>query len=191
MQKIYDPRCSPQEYVAKRCAEPPRPRLCLNCKISKPHKHGFYHRFFLDGHSCLRIAIRRYRCPRCCTTVSFLPSFCVPKFQYSLHVLWRTLCLRFKKRHSLRQCLKTLPREFPQLNWLPQKISFYAKRFLDNLPWMESLLRNMFPRMTLGLAKEKRAEKVLATVRMGFRQIQSPARLFHEQCHRSFLAPLC
>ncbi len=191
MQKIYDPGCSPREYAARGCVEPPRPRICFSCEIGKPHQHGFYRRFFLDGHGCLRIRIRRYRCPRCGITFSFLPSFCIPNFQYSLDVLWRVLYLRFWKGRSLKQCSKTLLKEFPLFNWLPQRISFYAKRFLDNLPWMESLLRNMFPRMTLGLSKEKRAKKVLAIVRLGFRQIQSPARLFHEQCHRSFLAPLC
>ncbi len=190
MQIIFDPGCSAEEYVAQGYVEPPRPRICFSCKIGKPHKHGFYKRFYHDGVNCFRIKVRRYRCPRCGITISFLPSFCVPQFQYSLHVLWRVLYLRFKEKRSLRQCLKKLLEEFPQLAWLPQKISFYAKRFLDNLPWMESLLRNVFPRMKLGSTKEKRAKKVLVTVQLGFRQIQNLARLFHEQCQRSFLAPL-
>ena len=190
MQIIFDPGCSAEEYMAQGYVEPPRPRMCFSCKIGKPHKHGFYERFYLDGVNCFRINVRRYRCPRCGITVSFLPSFCVPQFQYSLHVLWRVMHLRFKEKRSLRQCLKKLLEEFPRLAWLPQKISFYAKRFLDNLPWLESLLRNVFPRMKLGSNKEKRAKKVLATVQLGFRQIQNLARLFHEQCQRSFLAPL-
>jgi hypothetical protein len=191
MQRIFDAGCSPQEYAAKgKAIEPPRPRICFGCKIGKPHKHGFYWRFCLDGHFCLRIAIRRYRCPRCGITISFLPSFCIPKFQHSLEVLWKVLHLRLEKGHSLRWCLKKLLKRFPHLDWFPQRISFYAKRFLDNLPWLESLLRNIFPRLRLGSDKKKRAKKVLATVRLGFHEIQSPARLFHEQCHRSFLAPL-
>ncbi len=191
MQKIFDPGCSPQEYAAQGYVEPPRPRICFSCRIGKPHKHGFYRRFYLDGLNCFRIAIRRYRCPRCGITVSFLPSFCVPKFQYSLHVLWKVLHLRFEEGLTLRKCIEELLKIFPQLDWLPQRISFYAKRFLDNLPRMESLLRNTFPRMKLGVGKEKRAKKVLANVHSGSNQIQSHARLFHEQCHRSFLAPLC
>jgi len=59
-----------------------------------------------------------------------------------------------------------------------------------NLPWLESLLRDKFPKMKLGLSKGKRAKNVLATVHSGFQQIQSHAKLFHEQCRRSFLAPL-
>ncbi|HBG15779.1 MAG TPA: hypothetical protein DDW93_03280 [Firmicutes bacterium] len=31
----------------------------------------------------------------------------------------------------------------------PQKISFYARWFLRNLPWLESLLKNVFPRIKL------------------------------------------
>jgi hypothetical protein len=191
MQIIFDPGCSSQEYVAQGYVEPPRPQTCFSCRIGKPYKHGFYKRFYLDGRSCSRIAIRRYRCPRCRITISFLPSFCVPKFQYSLYVLGKVLQLRFEKGFTLRKCIENLANRFPQLDWLPQRISFYAKRFLDNLPWMESLLKSMFPKMKLCFSKEKRAKKVLATVRLGFQEIQYLARLFHEQCHRSFLAPLC
>lgn len=190
MQKIYDPGCSPLEYAAKGHVEPPRPQICFGCRIGKPQKHGFYSRFCLDGVNILRIHIRRYRCPRCSITISFLPEFCIPKFQYSLHLLWKTLCFRLKKRLTLRKCIERLQRIFPQLDWLPQRISFYAKRFLANLPWMEALLKTTFPRFELGLSKEKRAKKVLVIIRLGFHKIQSPARLFHEQCQRSFLAPL-
>jgi hypothetical protein len=190
MQIVFDPGCSPQEYVAQGLVEPQRPRVCPRCRIGKPHKHGFYKRFFLDGFKLRRILIRRYYCRRCGTATSFLPSFCVPKFQYSLHLLWEVLHLRLEKGLTLKRCIERLLSRFPRLHWLPQRISFYAKRFLANLPWIESMLRGIFPNMKLDLDAKKRAKKVLVTVRTGFDQIQSPARLFHEQCHRSFLAPL-
>lgn len=189
MQRIFDVGCTPREYI-ERAIEPARPGVCPKCKIGKPHRHGFYHRYCFDGEGWLLIPIRRYRCPRCRLTISFLPSFCIPGFEYSLKVVWRAIHWRLAKRCSLRKCLAKLLAEFPKLSWLPQRISFYANRFLGNLPWMEAVLRSVFPRIKLGLAKEKRAKKVLATVRLGFKQIQSPARLYHEQCGRSFLAPL-
>lgn len=120
-----------------------------------------------------------------------LPIFCLQKFQCSLSVLSKVLHLRLEKRYSLRQCTRELLKIFPRLDWLPQKISFYAKRFLKNLPWMESLLKNIFLRISLGLSKQKRAKKVLVTIRLGFGEIQSFHKLFFEQCRRSFLAPLC
>ncbi len=191
MQIIFDPGCSPREYVNQGWVEPKRPRVCPRGRIGKLHKHGFYKRFYLDGLSFWRILIRRYCCTRCGTTISFLPSFCVPKFQYSLCLLWEVLRLRLEKELTLKECTERLLSRFPRLEWLPQRISFYAKRFLTNLPWMEAMLRGIFPDMKLDLDTKKRAKKVLVTVRTGFDQIQSPARLFHEQCHRSFLAPLC
>ena len=60
MQIVFDPGCSPQEYVAQGLVEPQRPRVCPRCRIGKPHKHGFYKRFFLDGFKLRRILIRRY-----------------------------------------------------------------------------------------------------------------------------------
>lgn len=191
MQKVFETNCSLREYAEKGRAYPfPEPPICPCCKRSKPHKHGFYERFCLDGYISVRILVRRYYCRSCRATISFLPDFCVPKFQYSLSVLWRILYLRFEKKHSLRECTKILLHELPELEWLPQRISFYAKRFLDNLPWLESVLRSVFPRMRLDLSKEKRAKKVLAIVRSNANRIQNLARLFYEQCHRSFLAPL-
>lgn len=155
--------------------------------IGKPHKRGFYKRFFLNGLNTWRIRIRRYYCTKCGTTISFLPAFCVPKFQYSLHLLWKVLLLHLEEGLTLKECLKRLTKRFPRLLWLPQRIGFYAKRFLDNIPWLESMLRNKFPGMRLYSDMKKRAKKVLVTVRTGFNPIQSPARLFYEQCHRSFL----
>lgn len=192
MQRIFETNCSIQEYVEKGKNYPfPELSLCPCCKREKPHKHGFYKRFCLDGHIIYRIFIRRYYCQKCRTTISFLPDFCIPKFQYSLSVLERVLQLRFERKHSLKRCIEVLHYEFPQLDWLPQKISFYAKRFLDNLPRLELVLRSLFPQMRLGSDKEKRAKKVLVTVLSNANGIQKPARLFYEQCHRSFLASLC
>src|SRR5690606_21514550 len=73
---------------AKKCGSILTLMRMRSCRIGKLHKHGFYKRFYLDGLSFWRILIRRYCCTRCGTTISFLPSFCVPKFQYSLCLLW-------------------------------------------------------------------------------------------------------
>ena len=144
MQILFDPGCSPQEYAAQGLVELPRPRVCPRCSKGKPHKHGYYRRFCLDGLSCQRILTRCYYYIRCRTTVSFLPSFCIPKFQYSLHLVWKVLLLRLEEGLTLRDCLQEFLNRFPQLGWLPQRISFYAKRFVANLPWMESILRSVF-----------------------------------------------
>jgi hypothetical protein len=159
MQIVFDPGCSSKEYAERGLVEPPRPRLCPGCRIGKPHKHGFYKRFYFDGLSHRLILVRRYFCTRCGITISFLPSFCVPKFQYSLCLLWEVLRLRLEKGCTLSECIDSLQSRFPRLRWLPQRISFYAKRFLANLPWMESILKSIFPGMKLDLDIKKRAKK--------------------------------
>lgn len=192
MQIIIKTDCSIEEYVAKGQDFPfPEPRLCPNCKRGKPNKHGFYRRFCLNGHSIFRLLIRRFRCRACRITISLLPDFCIPRFQYSLSLLWKVLELRFAQSLSLKKCIEALLQKFPGLQWLPQRISFYANRFTGNLHRMESLLRSAFSRFKLDLNEEKRAKKVLVTVRSISGGIRKPARFFHEQCRRSFLAPLC
>ncbi len=191
MQKIFATNCSIQEYVEKgRAFSFPKLPLCPCCKLSKPYKHGFYRRFCLDGDNVYRILIRRYYCLKCKTTISFLPDFCLPTFQHSINIIEKVLWLRFGKERSLKQCAKELLRESSQLCWSPQKIRFYASRFFDNLPWIEVLLRNIFPQINLDLHKEKRAKKVLATIRSYADGFKGLTRLLHEQCQRSFLAPL-
>ena len=191
MQIVFETDCSISEYAEKGISFPfPLLRLCPGCTEAKPHKHGFYWRHCLDGFSSFFIPIRRYHCTRCGITISFLPSFCLPGFHYALDVIWKALELRLGKGYSLRECLSGLLGRYPGLDWLPQRVSYYAKRFLENLPWLEATLRGVFPRTKLDLDKEKRAKKVLAIVQTGFRGIQSFAKLFFEQRRRSLLAPL-
>lgn len=47
-------------------------------------KHGFYTRFALTLTATYLIFIQRYYCPSCKRTVSLLPSFLAPSFQYTL-----------------------------------------------------------------------------------------------------------
>lgn len=73
MQQIFAANCSIQEYVAKgKEFSFPKLTVCPGCKRSKPHKHGFYTRFCLDGYVIYRILIRRYYCQKCKATISFL-----------------------------------------------------------------------------------------------------------------------
>src|SRR5690554_1441313 len=74
MQKVFETNCSLREYAEKGRAYPfPEPPICPCCKRSKPHKHGFYERFCLDGYISVRILVRRYYCRSCRATISFLP----------------------------------------------------------------------------------------------------------------------
>ncbi len=69
MQVIFEPGCSPREYIDRGHVEPERLQMCPCCRIGKPHKHSLYRRFYLDGLHVWRIKIRRYYCTRCRATI--------------------------------------------------------------------------------------------------------------------------
>ena len=66
----------------------PRPESCVQCGSARPLvKHTPYFRDVIDEACQLRIRIFRYRCKPCGRTVSFLPSFAVPRKHYSSKVI--------------------------------------------------------------------------------------------------------
>ena len=98
MQIPFKPNCSVAEYAERgKRFDFPEIKRCPNrkCRNQTMHKHGFYERNCCDGFTWHRIFVRRYCCPSCGATVSFLPLFCLPWFQYSLACLWRCLLARF------------------------------------------------------------------------------------------------
>ena len=98
-----------EEYIAKTASKEIVYPVPENC----PHKecgafgamvgHGWYHRFacnLLDRLWQL-IPIRHYRCKSCGKTISFLPSFLMPRFHFSaLAVMW-SLLFGFVRNKSL------------------------------------------------------------------------------------------
>lgn len=96
MVKIHNFRLSPNLYYARGkndifpvLADCPNP-LCHFHGVL--WRNGFYERnaIWFDGPH--RIVIQRYRCPACGHTVSLLPSFVAPHFQYAIAVIFA--CLR-------------------------------------------------------------------------------------------------
>lgn len=51
-------------------------------------RHGFYTRRAITPAEVFTIVIQRYLCPMCGRTVSLLPSFVAPRFQYTLAALF-------------------------------------------------------------------------------------------------------
>lgn len=77
--------------------------------------HGSYHRsacelFSRDWHS---IAIRRLRCKYCGATISFLPSFLIPYFQFSIIAITGALLDCFNSQLSSNSLLR-----FHKRRWL-------------------------------------------------------------------------
>ena len=172
----------------------PKMKRCRNprCLIhTPPRKHGFYWRFILNHEGVFRIAIRRYYCPYCGVTFSFLPSFCFSYYQYSSDLISEILVTRFISERSYNDTLKAVQQSYPDLDLGLSHVKLYTKRFSINLPWIEVVLRDTsnctLPPAELG--HQKRARKVLDAVLAGCENIQHLAKVFLEQCHRSFLSP--
>jgi len=71
-----------------------RPLECPLCRRKHAlHKHGTYNRYFYDlRFGISEIKILRYYCPGCGGTVSYLPSFAIPRRQFGAALI--SLCLQ-------------------------------------------------------------------------------------------------
>jgi hypothetical protein len=93
---------------------PDAPIRCTyeDCRMPvRMKKHGFYRRYVITQKFSGYIYIRRYICPYCGRTVSFLPSFLVPYFQYALPYILAFLNGYFKRRQSLRKYVEWFRRK--------------------------------------------------------------------------------
>ena len=71
-----------------------RPSECPLCNRKQPlRKHGTYKRYYCDFRFGIsEIFILRYYCPDCGSTVSYLPSFAIPRRQFSASII--SICLQ-------------------------------------------------------------------------------------------------
>lgn len=91
-------------------------------------RHGFYSRRAIALDGVFTVFIQRYLCPACGRTVSLLPSFLAPRFQYTLvAVMWLLHGLHGMKR-SMRAVVRAWHDEggCPELN--RQHLQFVERR---------------------------------------------------------------
>lgn len=196
MQEIFEVDVSPSEYARQGINfEFPVPKSCPNpeCLIPiSPKKHGFYERNSLGFCYCGKIIIRRYYCPYCGKTISYLPSFCLPYFQYSLAIIYQILSEYLVALNSYSRIIKKFKRKHNKLSLESQHIAFYILRFLMNLNTIQVGLRQLKPEILLpkfGLDIKKGAQKILHIVKYGFKEIHTFSGMFFKQCNRSFMSP--
>lgn len=118
---------------------------CPNCQCHAPgnlHRHGFYWRNGVtEKHVVRRIPICRLRCQRCRMTISVLPDFLIPYFQYTLRaVLLRVLEVLEKKIKSEGR----------------QLLRFHLNRYLRQVKWVHSYFVEQGE--VCGLSNDKRKE---------------------------------
>ncbi|MBM7616191.1 DUF6431 domain-containing protein [Alkaliphilus hydrothermalis] len=194
MQVLFD--CSINDYLAKDYGKdvcPPRPQRCLNSKCLipiPPKKHGGYNRYSISGDYSSHIYIHRFYCPYCGMTFSYLPSFCIPYFQYTLHIIIDILLKSLKLGLSFSKILETLIC-IPHLRALSlSHISFYLRRFMKNISWIHLRIRSISSRIllpSLDFEQRKKARDTIDIIKDNF-SIPTFSQRFFEHCHRSFLA---
>jgi len=198
MQIMFETHCTVEEYVkqGKNFPFPKAPGRCTNPKCRMPvrmKKHGFYKRYYTKAGFSGKILIRRYYCPYCGKTVSFIPHFCLPRFQYCSEIILKCIEKTLNRKCSLNLCLYELQSQYPGFSISRQHMYFYTKRFKDNLNFIEYGLRQISGSITLppvGLEKRERARKILGIVKAGFPSIHTFSQRFFDTCRKSFLTLL-
>jgi hypothetical protein len=165
----------------------PRPETCLHpdCRVAmQPRPYGYYTRNVITINFAGRIMIRRYLCPKCGHTFSYLPSFCLPYYQYSLAIIWANLICQF---FNIVSFLKAL---MANVNWPRQNLQFYRRRFKNNLNFIQLVLRQLMSEIKLPDEPEEneKAKRILNIVILGFDTIQAFSTRFFSQCNSSFMA---
>lgn len=102
-------------------------------------RHGFYTRYLLTLLSMYLIVVQRYYCPVCRHTVSLLPSFAVPRYQYSLSCLLFAFWQR-SRGLSVQNIAQTINRYSRRTELTGTHISFYLRRLRANISLIRGVL---------------------------------------------------
>lgn len=133
---------------------PDAPQKCQQADCQMPiamKKHGYYRRYIITDEYSGYIYLRRYICPCCGRTVSFLPSFAIPYFQYSIDYILGFVDGFFKFQKSLRQYVL----------WFQQKNDTFSCRhfryYIDRLFKNKKRIQYFFNLTGQGMIPEKNA----------------------------------
>lgn len=97
-------------------------------------RHGFYNRNALTLMATYVVVIQRYYCPACKKTVSLLPSFLAPRFQYSLAYIFFVLYQMAVKHLTFVRIAEKINLISGRSEMSHQHVCFYRKRLLKNRP---------------------------------------------------------
>jgi len=124
---------------------PNLPSKCPMCgKHAEFKKHGFYQRMAITLTAAILIYVRRYRCTQCGRTLSFLPHFCHPRFQYSILAIFLYLKeILSATSISAEFTLRGLKELYRHIDIGRQHIRFYLNRIKTNWSALELTAREI------------------------------------------------
>ena len=187
MQYLFLAADPPQSYADGSGKYPDAPSRCPHCHIpAMMKKHGFYKRYIIlisyDG----VIRIRRYICDECQRTVSMLPSFCVPRYQYGTEIIITALLTAIIK-NSVTYAATKWP-ERPQ-TLTRRHIIQYRKRIMRNRGFIQLGLNLMSPEF-ISLGKTAGDTEWTRKFLEAVAQIKPPQfnSLYHGLTRKSFMS---
>jgi len=145
VQFLFNTEDTAQMYAEGKGKYPDAPAKCPHKECHSPvkmKKHGFYTRYVMVIGFSGDIRIRRYLCPACGGTVSMLPSFCVPRFQYGVEVIILSLLIAMKYK-SVRYA-GTQWKKRPE-NLTRRHILYYRKKVILNRLRIQLALNQVSP----------------------------------------------
>jgi hypothetical protein len=104
------------------------------------YHHAFYARNALAMTATYVVLVQRYYCPVCKRTVSLLPSFLAPHYQYTMGCIFFILFHLYFCRQNLSAIAKKIDITSGRSELSHQHICFYRRRFLRNLPLLAGFL---------------------------------------------------
>lgn len=192
MQCIFD--CSFQRYIDNNKGKSfsvPYPMCCPYCHFEfSLISYGGYMRFLIFTNFDQQIYIHRFFCKNCCHTISFLPSFCLPKFQYALSIIFHSLVSLLHYEMSISKALDFLISRFKINSLSQQLLSFYFKRFSNNLPFIQLILRALCQNIILPAPSfdvKQTSAKVMNLILVNFSDFYIFASSFFKYSSKSFL----
>ncbi len=173
---------------------PDPPKSCPICnKHITMKKHGFYKRYFITNGFNKMILIRRYICPECGRTVSYLPYFCTPFYQYYIGLIVKYIKDVMDYLPTLKACIERFKRDNPDIMIERQHIYFYMKRFKQNIVFIQHGIRQLLPYVIYnsnGDDKNKRVRELIEIISSRFESTHIFAKRFRDNCNRAFLGSL-
>lgn len=115
----------------------PNPLCCYEKRL---RRHGFYSRNALTLLATYVVFIQRYYCPVCRKTVSLLPSFLAPNFQYSVACIFFVLYQLAVRHRVYRLIAEKINFHSGRTEMSHQHVCFYKKRLLNNRPLITGFL---------------------------------------------------
>ncbi len=147
MQLIFNTEHKAEDFSTKNSEifpEPPQRCPFKDCALPvKLKKHGYYTRYYISRTYTGVLYIRRYICPVCGRTISMLPVFCLPKFQYSGFDIIHMLHELYQTGMPLKRYVEGFRQYFPAMD--RRHVNYYKKRVSENRKFIQYGLNLISP----------------------------------------------